>query len=131
MSDHKNLIFNLIEFTNHRKIIQMEKILTENKNRFVLFPLQHHDIWDYYKKSQQVFWTAEEIDLSQDFTDWEKLNEISEKNFIILGVLFLLAFYLFKSLIVVFYIFKKSKLEANIQYSFSGKLFKHYFYRKK
>jgi len=81
MSDHKNLIFNLIEFTNHRKIIQMEKILTENKNRFVLFPLQHHDIWDYYKKSQQVFWTAEEIDLSQDFTDWEKLNE-GEKHFV-------------------------------------------------
>ena len=59
----------------------MEKILTENKNRFVLFPLQHHDIWDYYKKSQQVFWTAEEIDLSQDFTDWEKLNE-GEKHFV-------------------------------------------------
>ena len=59
----------------------MEKILEENKNRFVLFPLQHHDIWDYYKKAQQVFWTAEEIDLSQDLTDWEKLNE-GEKHFV-------------------------------------------------
>ena len=59
----------------------MEKILTENKNRFVLFPLEHHDIWDYYKKAQQVFWTAEEIDLQQDFTDWEKLNE-GEKHFV-------------------------------------------------
>jgi ribonucleoside-diphosphate reductase beta chain len=59
----------------------MEKILTENKNRFVLFPLQHHDIWDYYKKAQQVFWTAEEIDLSQDLTDWDKLNE-GEKHFV-------------------------------------------------
>ena len=53
----------------------MEKILQENKNRFVLFPIEHHDIWDYYKKAQQVFWTAEEIDLAQDFSDWEKLNE--------------------------------------------------------
>jgi len=52
----------------------MEKILQENKNRFVLFPLQHHDIWEYYKKAEQVFWTAEEIDLSQDLSDWEQLN---------------------------------------------------------
>jgi len=59
----------------------MEKILQENKSRFVLFPLQHHDIWDYYKKAQQVFWTAEEIDLSQDLTDWDKLNE-GEKHFV-------------------------------------------------
>lgn len=59
----------------------MEKILQENKNRFVLFPLEHHDIWDYYKKAQQVFWTAEEIDLQQDLTDWEKLNE-GEKHFV-------------------------------------------------
>ena len=59
----------------------MEKILQENKNRFVLFPIEHHDIWDYYKKAQQVFWTAEEIDLAQDFTDWEKLNE-GEQHFV-------------------------------------------------
>ena len=59
----------------------MEKILQENKDRFVIFPLQHLDIWDYYKKAQQVFWTAEEIDLSQDLTDWEKLNE-GEKHFV-------------------------------------------------
>jgi ribonucleoside-diphosphate reductase beta chain len=59
----------------------MEKILQENKGRFVLFPIQHHDIWDFYKKSEQVFWTAEEIDLSQDLSDWEKLNE-GEKHFV-------------------------------------------------
>jgi len=59
----------------------MEKILQENKNRFVLFPIEHHDIWDYYKKAQQVFWTAEEIDLAQDLTDWEKLNE-GEQHFV-------------------------------------------------
>lgn len=49
----------------------MEKILTENKNRFVLFPLQHHDIWAYYKKAEASFWTAEEIDLSADLADWK------------------------------------------------------------
>jgi ribonucleoside-diphosphate reductase beta chain len=59
----------------------MEKILQENKNRFVLFPIEHHDIWDYYKKAQQVFWTAEEIDLAQDLTDWAKLNE-GEQHFV-------------------------------------------------
>jgi ribonucleoside-diphosphate reductase beta chain len=59
----------------------MEKLLQENKNRFVLFPIEHHDIWDYYKKAQQVFWTAEEIDLAQDHTDWEKLNE-GEQHFV-------------------------------------------------
>jgi ribonucleoside-diphosphate reductase beta chain len=59
----------------------MEKILQENKNRFVLFPIEHHDIWDYYKKAQQVFWTAEEIDLAQDYTDWEKLND-GEQHFV-------------------------------------------------
>jgi ribonucleoside-diphosphate reductase beta chain len=59
----------------------MEKILEENKNRFVLFPLQHHDIWEYYKKSQASFWTAEEIDLSSDLTDWEKLNA-GEQHFV-------------------------------------------------
>lgn len=59
----------------------MEKILTENKNRFVLFPIEHHDIWDYYKKSESVFWTAEEIDLSSDLIDWERLND-GEKHFV-------------------------------------------------
>lgn len=59
----------------------MEKILVENKNRFVLFPLQHHDIWNYYKKAEASFWTAEEIDLSADLSDWEKLNE-GEKHFV-------------------------------------------------
>ncbi len=59
-----------------------EPILSENKNRFVLFPIEHHDIWDWYKKQEASFWTAEEIDLQQDLTDWEhKLND-DEKYFI-------------------------------------------------
>ena len=58
-----------------------EPILQENPNRFVLFPIQHNDIWAWYKKSEASFWTAEEIDLSQDLTDWEKLND-DERHFI-------------------------------------------------
>jgi len=58
-----------------------EPLLRENKNRFVLFPIQHDDIWQYYKKAEASFWTAEEIDLSQDLTDWEKLND-GERHFI-------------------------------------------------
>ncbi|OEK03247.1 ribonucleoside-diphosphate reductase [Roseivirga sp. 4D4] len=53
-----------------------EPLLKENKNRFVLFPIQHDDIWQYYKKAEASIWTAEEIDLHQDLTDWnEKLTE--------------------------------------------------------
>ncbi len=59
----------------------VEPILKENPNRFVLFPIQHNDIWAWYKKSEASFWTAEEIDLSQDLNDWEKLND-DERHFI-------------------------------------------------
>jgi ribonucleoside-diphosphate reductase beta chain len=59
----------------------MEKILTENKNRFVLFPIEHHDIWNFYKKAEASFWTAEEIDLSADLSDWDKLNP-GEQHFV-------------------------------------------------
>jgi ribonucleoside-diphosphate reductase beta chain len=59
-----------------------EPILTENNNRFVLFPIQHDDIWAYYKNAEASFWTAEELDLSSDITDWEnKLND-DERYFI-------------------------------------------------
>ena len=59
----------------------MEKILKENPNRFVIFPIEYHDIWDFYKKHQSAFWTAEEVDLSTDIRDWEKLSE-NEKYFV-------------------------------------------------
>lgn len=58
-----------------------EPILTDNPNRFVLFPIQHDDIWSWYKKSEASFWTAEEIDLSQDLVDWDKIND-DERHFI-------------------------------------------------
>ena len=61
---------------------QHEPILEENKDRFVLFPIQHDDIWAFYKKAEASFWTAEEIDLAPDLIDWEnKLND-NERHFI-------------------------------------------------
>lgn len=61
---------------------QVEPILQENKNRFVIFPIQHHDIWEWYKKSEASFWTAEEIDLHQDLTDWTSKLTDDERYFI-------------------------------------------------
>ena len=59
-----------------------EPILAENKDRFVIFPIKHNDIWEYYKKSEASFWTAEEIDLSNDMGDWNnKLND-NERHFV-------------------------------------------------
>jgi len=61
---------------------QVEPLLTENPNRFVLFPIEHDDIWSFYKKSEASFWTAEEIDLHQDLSDWENRLNDDEKHFI-------------------------------------------------
>jgi ribonucleotide reductase beta subunit family protein with ferritin-like domain len=36
----------------------MEHILQENKDRFVMFPLKYHDIWEKYKQAEHSFWTA-------------------------------------------------------------------------
>ena len=59
-----------------------EPLLAENKVRFVLFPIKQRDIWEMYKKAEASFWTAEEIDLASDQTDWaNKLND-NERHFI-------------------------------------------------
>ncbi len=55
-------------------VIHEEPILKENKDRFVLFPIHQHEIWKFYKQAEASFWTAEEIDLSQDLRDWAKLK---------------------------------------------------------
>lgn len=61
---------------------QNEPILVANNSRFVLFPIQHDDIWSFYKRAEASFWTAEEIDLSADLIDWEhKLND-NERHFV-------------------------------------------------
>ena len=59
-----------------------EPILQENKDRFVIFPIQHDDIWQLYKQQQACIWTAEEIDLGPDLTDWHNKLNADEQYFI-------------------------------------------------
>lgn len=61
--------------------MSVEPMLQENKDRFVLFPIKYDKVWEMYKQHEASFWTAEEIDLSQDLTDWAKLSK-DEKHFI-------------------------------------------------
>lgn len=60
----------------------LEPILHDNPRRFVLFPIEHDDIWKFYKQSEASFWTPEEIDLQQDISDWEKKLNDDERYFV-------------------------------------------------
>ncbi|XP_014219902.1 ribonucleoside-diphosphate reductase subunit M2 B isoform X1 [Copidosoma floridanum] len=71
-----------IDFEDSQKFDpQLEPLLMENPRRFVIFPIQWPDIWQMYKKAEASFWTVEEVDLSKDLKDWQKLNT-DEKHFI-------------------------------------------------
>ena len=59
----------------------IEPLLNEEENRYVIFPIKHNEFWKMYKRAEANFWTAEELDLSKDMSDWVKLND-SEKFFI-------------------------------------------------
>lgn len=67
-----------------------EPLLVEDENRFVMFPIQHNDIWQMYKKQVDCFWRAEEIDLASDIQDWNTLND-NEKFFIKMVIAFFAA----------------------------------------
>jgi ribonucleoside-diphosphate reductase subunit M2 len=58
-----------------------EPLLKENPHRFVLFPIQHDDIWRMYKQAEASFWTAEEIDLASDLNDWSAMSD-NERHFV-------------------------------------------------
>jgi len=62
-------------------LVLNDPILTPNESRFVMFPIQDDSIWKMYKKQVDCFWRAEEVGLSQDLADWDKLNE-DERHFI-------------------------------------------------
>lgn len=68
---------------NHEEEQQQldEPLLRENKRRFVMFPIQYHEIWNMYKLHEHAFWTTEEIDLTEDIPHWESLTE-DERHFI-------------------------------------------------
>jgi ribonucleoside-diphosphate reductase beta chain len=58
-----------------------EILLQENKDRFVILPINYPKVWEHYKRHEASFWTAEEIDLSSDLKDWALLND-GERHFI-------------------------------------------------
>lgn len=60
---------------------QLEPLLRDNPRRFVVFPIQYPDIWQMYKKAEASFWTVEEVDLSKDMADWDRLKD-GERHFI-------------------------------------------------
>ena len=60
---------------------QEEPLLKEDPSRFVVYPIKHHDMWDYYKKAFASLWSAEEIDLTSDLKDWNRMTE-GEQHFI-------------------------------------------------
>lgn len=52
----------------------IEPLLAPDDNRFVMFPIQHDDVWKMYQKQVDCFWRPEEIDLTKDVSQWESLN---------------------------------------------------------
>jgi ribonucleoside-diphosphate reductase subunit M2 len=65
----------------YRELEKSDPILMENPHRWVMFPIQYPAVWEMYKKHEASFWTAEEIDLSQDTKDWDNLSD-SERHFV-------------------------------------------------
>ena len=63
------------------EIYENEPILTENLDKYTMFPIEYPDIWDMYKRQISLFWTVDEIDLSKDAKDWNSLTA-DEKFFI-------------------------------------------------
>lgn len=55
-----------------------------------MFPIKYNDVWEMYKKQIDCFWIVNEVDLSKDLTDWEKLNA-DEKHFISMVLAFFAA----------------------------------------
>ena len=68
----------------------IEPILRPDKSRYVMFPIKYNDVWEMYKKQIDCFWIVNEVDLSKDLMDWEKLNE-DEKHFISMVLAFFAA----------------------------------------
>ena len=58
-----------------------ELLLSEEENRYVIFPIKYDDIWKMYKKAMANFWTPEELDLSKDYDDFLTLTD-NERHFI-------------------------------------------------
>jgi len=68
----------------------VEPILKPDDSRHVMFPIKYNDIWDMYKRAVDCFWVAQEVDLSKDLNDWDKLSE-DEKKFVSMVLAFFAA----------------------------------------
>jgi ribonucleoside-diphosphate reductase subunit M2 len=80
-TDQQNVILN-IEKLDYHTLEKEEPILQQNLQRFVLFPIQHHELWRAYKKALASFWVSEEIDFSKDKQDWDNQMNDNERYFI-------------------------------------------------
>ena len=67
-----------------------EPMLKSDDSRFVMFPIQDQDIWEMYKKAEDCFWRAQEVDLSKDLSHWLTLTN-NEKYFISMVLAFFAA----------------------------------------
>ena len=65
----------------HFQVDKAEPILIENPNRFTLFPIMKPELYRKYKDHISVFWHVDEVDLSKDMKDWNRLND-GERHFI-------------------------------------------------
>lgn len=85
---------NLLSLRLHieKKLEQFEPLLIENKDRFVLLPINYHDIWQMYKKHQSTYWVAEEIDLLKDIDHWNKDLSPNDRHFITYVLAFFASF---------------------------------------
>jgi ribonucleoside-diphosphate reductase subunit M2 len=79
--DMQNVNLNIQKYST-KQLENDEPILQENKQRFVLFPIQYTELWKAYKKAEASFWTAEEIDFSKDKQDWDNQMNDNERYFI-------------------------------------------------
>ena len=61
--------------SNSKEINKDEYLTNPDNNRLTIYPIENPKIWETYKKQQAAFWTAEEIDFSKDYADFQKLNE--------------------------------------------------------
>jgi ribonucleoside-diphosphate reductase subunit M2 len=85
-SEHEDADIELVTKSDHKLLEDAgfpmeEPLLKENPHRFVLFPIQHDDIWKMYKQAEASFWTAEEIDLASDLNDWSAMSD-NERHFV-------------------------------------------------
>jgi ribonucleotide reductase beta subunit family protein with ferritin-like domain len=69
-------------------LVYHEPILKENPDHFIIFLIEHPDLWNFYKKAQVSFWNAEEIDLSKDHECLDKLKQ-SERQYIFMILAFM------------------------------------------